>query len=126
MRVLVFCFLALLPLGFTKKCNEHCEACDGDADIAVIRCTGKECTVESKLMDNQNQTINMDYLKEGIEDLTPEVCRAKCQEQSVHEQAREDKNCEYFHWQEVSNYTLLFVFETSVCLFSFLLNCNLL
>jgi len=100
MRVLVFCFLALLPLGFTKKCNEHCEACDGDADIAVIRCTGKECTVESKLMDNQNQTINMDYLKEEIEDLTPEMCRGKCQEQSVHIQEGEDKNCEFFHWQE--------------------------
>merc|ERR1712013_457065 len=51
-------------------------------------------------MDNQNQTISMDYLKEGIEDLTPETCREKCQEQSVHIQEGEDKNCEFFHWQE--------------------------
>merc|ERR1712013_590869 len=51
-------------------------------------------------MDNQNQTINMDYLKEEIEDLTPEMCRGKCQEQSVHIQEGEDKNCEFFHWQE--------------------------
>ena len=77
-------------------------------------------------MDNQNQTISMDYLKEGIEDLTPETCREKCQEQSVHIQEGEDKNCEFFHWQEVSNYTLLFVIEIFECLFSVFLNCHLL
>merc|ERR1712179_698434 len=80
MKVLLFSLLAFLPLGLTKVCIEYCDACDGDADIGIITCK-ESCTVESKL----NQT-DLSYLTDDpdnpIEDLTPEMCRAKCQEVS--------------------------------------------
>merc|ERR1711936_3285 len=96
MKVLLLSFLALLPLGLTKVRIEYCDACDGDADIGIITCTESGCTVESKL----NQT-DLSYLTDDpdnpIEDLTPEMCRAKCQQQSEHE--GDGKECEFFHWQ---------------------------
>merc|ERR1711953_283064 len=99
MKVLLLSFLVLLPLGLAIACDEHCNACDGDADIAVITCTGKTCEVTSKIPDGQGGHIDMDYLKNDntIEDLTPEICRAKCQEQSEH---GDGIDCEFFHWQE--------------------------
>jgi len=107
MKVLLISFLALLPLGLATVCDEHCDACDGDADIAVIKCTESGCEVESKIPDGQDGFINLDYLKgepdNKIEDLTPEICRAKCQEQSDHDDVDvdgNDKDCIFFHWQE--------------------------
>merc|ERR1719369_252733 len=103
MKVLLLTFLALLPLSFATECDVHCDACDGDADIAVIKCKGKICDVTSKLNDTQGQEIDMNYLNDPenpIEDLTPEICRAKCQEQSEHGDGDGTKNCIFFHWQE--------------------------
>jgi len=103
MKVLLFSFLALLPLSFATECDVHCDACDGDADIAIIKCKGKNCEVISKLTDEQEGEIDMNYLNDPenpIEDLTPEICRAKCQEQSEHGDGDGTKNCIFFHWQE--------------------------
>jgi len=101
MKVLLISFLALLPLGLATVCDEHCDACDGDADIAKITCTGSECEVESKLTDQDGAEVDMNYLindpDNPIEDLTPEICREKCQEQSVN---NDGTNCKFFHWQE--------------------------
>merc|ERR1711970_768760 len=99
MKVPLLSFLALLPLGLTIDCDEHCDACDGDADIAIITCTGKQCDV--KLPDGEDGDLDFGYLindpENEIEDLTPEICRAKCQEQFDHEG---DPDCVFFHWQE--------------------------
>jgi len=102
MKVLLLSFLALLPLGLAIDCDEHCNACDGDADIAVITCTAESCEVTSKIPDGQEGFLDMNYLKNNltIEDLTPEICRAKCQEQSEHGDGDGTKNCIFFHWQE--------------------------
>jgi hypothetical protein len=97
----VFFVLALSATVFAQECDPNCGACQDVHDIGIISCDSKKasCEVSEAATGNTGQ-IDLDYLVTGLKELTPEVCRRKCEEQSLHddENVQDEQKCKFFHW----------------------------
>ena len=86
-------------------CNANCEACEDIHDIGKISCDpNNSCSItpDNSVVSDDDDTI-LDYLlgDPKITQITPEMCRQKCEEQATSDEDKIDKKCDFFHWQEV-------------------------
>jgi len=98
----VFLVLALSAAVSAQGCDPNCNSCHDVHDIGIISCdaTRGPCTVapDAGYADAEGGPFDLEYLVDGLKEITADVCRRKCEEQSKQEGV--PVQCQFFHWQQ--------------------------